>query len=189
MFSSECITNPTTLYSRSSVLSGPCPVPAERGVYGWFFKNTLPNVPLSECATKDGKTLFYVGISPSRPFTNQNLRKRITSHFKGNAEGSTLRLTLGVLLAEQSGFPLCTARNSKSKTFSTHGEQWLNDWMEENAFVCWVQHPEPWDVESGIIKSVSLPLNIQGNDHPFAETLSSMRKEAWHQARAINRGE
>ena len=27
------------------------------------------------------------------------------------------------------------------------GEQILSNWMSENAFVCWVEHPAPWEIE------------------------------------------
>jgi hypothetical protein len=56
--------------------------------------------------------------------------------------------------------------------------------MEMNAFVCWVKHPAPWEVEKEIFESLSLPLNIQDNKHhPFSNTLSEMRKEAKRIAR------
>jgi hypothetical protein len=31
------------------------------------------------------------------------------------------------------------------------GEQTLSNWMSENAFVCWVEHPAPWQIESALI--------------------------------------
>ncbi|HEV8559512.1 MAG TPA: hypothetical protein VGR06_24485, partial [Actinophytocola sp.] len=45
--------------------------------------------------------LLYVGIAPRHIATRisrQNVRSRVRCHFQGNAEGSTLRLTLGCLL-------------------------------------------------------------------------------------------
>ncbi|WP_368418925.1 GIY-YIG nuclease family protein, partial [Rhodovarius sp.] len=64
------------------------------------------------CLSVNGHTLLYVGISPKNESSSQNLRKRITYHYRGNAEGSTLRLTLGVLLAQQSDFPLRRVRGT-----------------------------------------------------------------------------
>ena len=180
------LTNFPILYSRTAVLSKPCPVPEERGLYAWYFKAIPPNVPTDECATKDGLTLLYVGISPKDEISTQNLRKRITNHYRGNAEGSTLRLTLGTLLAKQSEFPLRRVGSGKRMTFTHLGEQWLDKWMEENAFVCWVKHPAPWEVEKEIFETVSLPLNIQGNGHHlFSVKLSNLRKEAKQQAREM----
>tara|TARA_R110002074_G_scaffold298257_1_gene469827 strand:+ start:6002 stop:6241 length:240 start_codon:yes stop_codon:yes gene_type:complete len=64
-------------------------------------------------------------------------------------------------------------------TFTREGELWLNDWLERNAFVCWVEHQEPWLAEDDFIQSHSLPLNIQGNrHHPYCSTLRHLRKEA-----------
>ena len=69
-------------------------------------------------------------------------------------------------------------------TFTHIGEQWLDEWMEKNAFVCWVKHPEPWELEKDLLKTISCPLNIQGNkDHLFADRLSELRKEAKRVAR------
>ena len=156
-------------------------MPQDRGLYAWFFKEVPPGVPTDGCITKDGLTLLYVGICPKNDKVkkNRNLRTRIKGeHFKGNADGSTLRQTLGVLLTEQSDFPLRRVGSGKRITLTHLGEQWLDDWMEENAFVCWVKHPAPWEVEKEIIENVSLPLNIRDNDHPFAKQLSAMRSEA-----------
>lgn len=177
--------NPPLLYSRSEVLNKPCPVPQKPGVYGWYFKEIPGQVPTEGCKTIDGLTLLYVGISPSRKNSKQNLRKRIKYHYQGNAYGSTLRLTLGTLLAEQSGFPLRRV-GSDRMTFTHLGEQWLDEWMEENAFVCWEEHPEPWNEETEIFETVSLPLNIQDNKHHlFADVLSELRKKAKKQAREM----
>ena len=78
------LTKPPILFSRSAVLSKPCPVPPEWGVYAWFFKEIPGNVPTDGCISKDGMTLLYVGISPDKvgkPNSRQNLRKRITNHY------------------------------------------------------------------------------------------------------------
>ena len=186
MQTSSLLTKPSLLYSRSSILSKPCPAPQDRGLYAWFFREVPSVVPTKGCVTKDGRTLLYVGISPKNENSTQNLRKRITNHYRGNAEGSTLRLTLGTLLAEKSEFLLRRVGSGKRMTFTHLGEQWLDDWMEENAFVCWVKHPAPWEVEKEIIEEVSLPLNIQDNSHhPFASELSTLRSCAKKIAREM----
>ena len=178
----SALTNPVILYSRFAVLANPYPVPQEPGAYAWFFKDVPAAVPTDGCITKDGLTLLYVGISPdkvAKPSSKQNLRKRITNHFRGNAEGSTLRRSLGVLLTNVSGYPLRRVGSGKRMTFTHLGEQWLDDWMEANAFVVWVEHPKPWELEEELLGTLSLPLNIKGNkDHLFADTLSQLRKEA-----------
>ena len=105
----EEIINPQRFYSRSEVLSKPSPVPSVNGIYGWYFCEIPGITPNEGCLVSGNKTLLYAGISPDKavkPNSTQNLRKRITYHYRGNAEGSTLRRTLGALLAPSSGFPL-----------------------------------------------------------------------------------
>lgn len=70
-------------------------------------------------------------------------------------------------------------------TFTHLGEQWLDHWMEQNAKVYWVAEEEPWVLEETLIGSISLPLNIQGNAHPFKPILSAMRSEAMAQAKLM----
>ena len=182
------LTHLAVLHSRSDVLSKPCPVPQASGVYAWFFNRIPPNVPTDGCVTKDQKTLLYVGISPDKvgkPNSKQNLRKRITNHYRGNAEGSTLRRSLGILLATESDFPLRRVGSGNRMTFTHLGEQWLDRWMEENAFVSWTEHATPWKLEDELLQTLSLPLNIKGNqDHIFSSTLNKSRKDAIRNARS-----
>ena len=178
--------SPHKLFSRSSVLVKQCPVPKSRGLYAWYFKEIPPFVPTDGCIKKDKLNLLYVGISPKNNNSTQDLRKRIKTHFSGNAEGSTLRLTLGVLLENKSGFALRRVGSGKRLTFTHIGEQWLDNWMEQNAFVCWVEHQKPWQVEESIFKLVSLPLNIRDNDHNlFSQDLSKLRTLAKQRARCL----
>lgn len=151
----------------------------------WYFKNTPNLIPTDGCHTHAGLTLLYIGMSPKNVRSRENLQKRIKYHFQGNAEGSTLRLSLGVLLALESDYPLRRVGSGKRMTLTHLGEQWLDAWMEENAFVCWVEHPEPWTVEAELLQTLSLPLNIQDNQHhPFVQELRRFRAEAKASARA-----
>ena len=182
----DVITNPNAVFSRQAVLTKPCPVPAKPGVYAWFFRDIPGIVPAAGCVTQDGLTLLYIGISPKNAFSRQNLRRRITYHYRGNAEGSTLRLTLGVLLSGETGYPLRRVGSGSRMTFTHPGEQCLNDWMARNAYVCWVEHPEPWVVEAELVRTLSLPLNIEHNPHhPFVGTLMRLRAEAKLAARSL----
>jgi hypothetical protein len=66
------------------------------------------------------------------------------------------------------------------------GEARLSQWMAENAFVCWVAHQRPWELEDALLKTLDLPLNLQGNDqHPFRHHLRSIRAAARDRARAL----
>lgn len=179
---------PEKTYSRNEVMNRPTPVPAVNGVYFWWFKEIPPGVPIEGCITHDGYTLLYVGISPDKkgkPNSRSNLRKRIKAHYSGNAAGSTLRRTLGVLLAGESNFPLRRVGTGMRTTLTHSGEQWLDNWMEQNAMVHWLAHAEPWILEQSLIANIPLPLNIQGSTHNFRPTLSAMRSKAMAEARML----
>ena len=111
--------------------------------------------------------------------SNQSLAKRIRYHLVGNAEGSTLRLTLGCLLADQLGIKLTRVGSGIRYTFTNPGEIKLDTWLERNALVCWVEHARTWEFEEQLLRAVSLPLNIDGNDHhPYNAKLRSCRTTA-----------
>ena len=143
------LTDPPRLWSRAEVLTRPCPVPKSPGVYAWYFRPPPAGVPLDGCARQGNLVLLYIGISPKepprdgRPGSRQTLASRIRYHYHGNAEGSTLRLTLGCLLAEELGLELRRVGGGERLTFTYEGERWLSDWMGAHAFVAWVETPQP----------------------------------------------
>ena len=103
---------------------------------------------------------------------------------RGNAYGSTLRLTRGCLLSKPLGIELRRVAGVKRLTFTASGEDSLSAWMQENAFVCWMVCEEPWVVEREIIRSANLPLNLRDNDqHPYCMTLRACRAGAKARAR------
>ena len=197
----DWLSSPSRLWTRPEILSDPCPVPKVRGIYGWYFKEIPGSVPTTSCICHNEMTLLYVGICPgkakgNKPLSNRRtIFDRIKEHAKGNAEGSTLRETLGVLLAEKTGFPLRCIMSKKNPnkpkkdqrvTLTNQGEQTLDRWLNDNAFVVWNQLEEPWLLEESLLNSISLPLNLDGNKHhPFHETLSRLRKEARLKAREL----
>ena len=182
---------PAHKWSRRESLAKPSPVPREPGVYAWYFREIPPQVPVAGCCVHGSETLLYVGISPKEPPKNgaapskQKLFNRIRYHYRGNAEGSTLRLTLGCLLSEKLGIQLRRVGSGHRMTFGK-GEAILSQWMDDNAFVVWVVDSEPWLLEEKIIGEVSLPLNLDMNKmHPFHQSLSQIRKLAKESARAL----
>lgn len=179
------------MFTRSEVVAAQCPVPKEPGVYGWWFRTLPTQIDTSHCLTRDGCALLYTGISPARPPTNgrppsrQRLRDRIKYHYTGNAEGSTLRKTLGVLLSTDLDIELRRIGSGKRMTFGD-GEQALSAWMAANAFVAWIVHPEPWTLESELISDLDVPLNLAGNTHnAFHPTLTAERSAATARARSL----
>jgi hypothetical protein len=171
------------------VLARPSPVPVSNGLYAWYFADVPKVVPADSCLRVRGRTLLYIGIAPDKagkPNSRQSLRSRIQYHYRGNAEGSTLRRTLGVLLEGESGYQLRRVGSGKRITLTHAGEQYLDEWMARNAFVAWLVCAEPWLLERALLKEISCPLNIADNGHhPFTPILKRMRGEAIRRAREL----
>lgn len=164
------VTRASDLHARAQVLGRPSPVPGAAGLYGWYFRAIPPGVDVEGCHVLDGLTLLYVGISPKEPPANgrapskSTLRQRLKTHYAGNAEGSTLRKTLGCLLSDETGYPLRRVGSGRRLTFTNPGEQALDRWMADNAFVTWTTADQPWLLERRLLHSgIPLPLNIRDN--------------------------
>ena len=163
------------------------------GIYAWYFKE-IPNLKLfreyfnidssfliEDTIKFEDYQLLYIGISPSSPQGNNNIRNRIRSHMNGNASASTLRLTLGCLLKEELNIQLKQIRN---RYYFGEEENILSLWIERNAFVTFEPCHEPWIIEEGAIKQLNLPLNILDNEHNnFYNALKNIRKQAKNLAR------
>lgn len=177
---------PFKLLSASDVLSRPSAAPAEPGIYAWYFSEVPGEIDASDCFMLGDRKLLYVGISPSAPPLNgkapsrSTIRNRLQQHFGGNAEGSTLRLTLGCLLSQRLGIKLRRVGSGTRYTFTNPGEQLLDDWLALNASVACHPCERPWEVEHRILASgLSLPLNIAGNPcAAHVNYLSPMRRSA-----------
>jgi GIY-YIG catalytic domain len=183
--------NPARVFSRQEVLTNPSPVPAADGVYGWWFRQLPPLVSAIGCCQYQDLTLLYAGISPDQPPaggrrpSTQNIQKRIKYHYAGNAEGSTLRKTLGCLLADELGIQLRRVGSGTRMTFAD-GEQALSAWMAENACVSWVLRSRPWELEDYLIAALNLPLNLKGNSrNQFHAVLTAVRSRCVVQAKAL----
>ncbi|MEV7860967.1 GIY-YIG nuclease family protein [Streptomyces hirsutus] len=101
---------------------------------------------------------------------------------RGNAAGSTLRLTLGCLL----GLELRCVGSGKRITFGKAGEATLSQWMADNARVYWIGQNEPCDLESQLISQLDLPLNLDQNRHnTFHSGLKELRAQARQRARDL----
>lgn len=184
--------HPTHLFSAPEVLDKPPPVPKSPGVYAWYFDEVPPRVPTEGCHQVRGHTLLYVGIAPKAPPTSgkkassTNLHQRIRYHLSGNAYGSTLRLTLGCLLADRLGIHLQRVGSGNTRTFTNPGEQRLDAWMADHARVVWIATEEPWKLEEELIGKLNLPLNLAGNKrHPFCAVLSALRASSVAAALAL----
>lgn len=186
----DCFVAPSRVFSREDVLVRPGPVPASPGVYGWWFRRWPPQINGDRCRHHQGLALLYAGISPDRPprsgraASKQNVATRIRYHYTGNAEGSTLRKTLGCLLADELGIQLRRVGSGNRMTFGA-GEQALSAWMAQNAFVSWMVREAPWELEDDLI-AAGPPVESEGQP---AQSVSSRAvrdtKAMRRQARAL----
>jgi len=187
------LTNPTKLWSRKEILQKPSPIPTDNGIYAWYFKE-IPNLKLfrkyfnidkssfiEDTIKFDNYQLLYIGISPSSPKSNNNIRNRIRSHMNSNASASTLRLTLGCLLSNELNIQL---KQIRKRFYFGEEESIISNWLEKNAYVTFETCPEPWIVEKEAIKQLVLPLNILDNEHnSFYSALKNIRKQSKDLAR------
>jgi hypothetical protein len=76
-------------------------------------------------------------IAPSAPprsgkqASKQSLWHRVRYHYRGNAEGSTLRLTLGCLLADPLGIKLRRVGSGKRLTFGLGEMKLSSEWQHQ----------------------------------------------------------
>jgi hypothetical protein len=108
----------------------PSPVPASPGVYAWYFAELPPGLSTEGCISRGNLSLLYVGISPKRPTVDggapsrQTLRSRVRYHYRGNAEGSTLRLTLGCFRRTPQHRPLQGGQREAGDLLRVYATNW-----------------------------------------------------------------
>lgn len=175
--------HPRKAYEAHILLKNRRIIPKARGAYAWYFRGgTLP-VPRCGYFQVNGFELLYIGIAGdrSRPDGRGHLRMRILQHLTNNAYGSSLRLSLGILLEDQFRIKLIPQGR---RGFRWSDEKCLSDWIRENAMVAWIEDARPWLLEHDAIRSYGeiLPLNYKYNENcPFAIRLKHLRDE--HRAR------
>jgi len=161
--------------------------PKEGGIYAWWFTRGALRVPAREYVTMDGFDLLYIGISPRKPTaagkaSTGNIRSRLRSHAKRDASWSTLRLSLGILLADELGLTL--ALHAGRIHWGT-GEAVLTGWIQRHARVSWLRDPAPWLVEGELLAVSNVPLNIDQHLYdPFSRELNQRRIDAKEVARS-----
>ena len=177
MYVRAALLAPSRLYGVEELRAAPTLIPAERGVYGWWFDRPPPDVPIDGTEVASGWRLLYVGVAGRRSDGSRTLRKRLANHVRGPVATSTLRRTLAVLLAEELSLDL--ARRAAGKMTIGDGEVRLTAWMAKHARVAWVVVAEPRTLELELITDgPRLPLNIEGSADAFAATLRRRRNLA-----------
>ncbi len=171
------IRRPDRLWNIDALLARPTDDWEAAGIYGWWFDQMPGACPHYGCETHEGFRLLYLGIGPASPSSTSSLQHRLLSnHVEGTARNSTLRLSLGSLLAERLG--LRPVQYGGKTNFGAH-EAVLTEWMKTHARVS--VHPvgRPWEFESDLIRRLILPLNLEGNPtNSFAATLKQARSAA-----------
>jgi len=164
-------------------------LPRKPGVYAWYFRvvprTVLEGFPTRNLITIQGWTLLYVGIAGSHA---DNLRVRIRSlHLgqskRGNAEGSTLRRSLGCCLLQNELAISLQRQKPGGKTvwFGEEGEAQLTAWMIQNGRIAWLEATDPREIESKVFETYGhcLPFNISHDNrerNPFSERLRDLRR-------------
>jgi hypothetical protein len=68
---------------------------------------------------------------------------------------------------------------SGSRRTFVGGEQKLSRWMGEHAYVSFVSHERPWELEERLIELLDVPLNLDGNSrNAFHPELTRVRRDA-----------
>jgi hypothetical protein len=153
-------------------------VPAQAGVYGWWFDQALGN--LSEGShVRNGLHLLYVGIAPGAPPKDgvkpRTLRDRLLNHCRGPLATSTLRRTLAALLKDEEHLSIDRTEAGKLR-MSLEDEAKLTRWMSEHARITWLTTPAPRLAEKELLEhGPRLPLNIRGSSDPYRKELSGLR--------------
>jgi hypothetical protein len=172
---------PNRLIAARDVLADRSLVPAVRGIYGWWFDEAPPSVPLEDTLVIGKHHLLYVGIAPRAPSKSgsesaSTLNSRITKNHLGSRIGSsTLRRSLAWLM--QDTLDLDIGRRGKKAVMSREDERRLTTWMAEHAAISFMADDCAWELEDELVASgkPALPLNLKGSSHTFAPTLRGLR--------------
>lgn len=159
-------------------------VPDETGAYFWFFRSVLEKLFTEAMEERlhwqtvlkhNQYALLYVGIAEG-----QTLRERIVEkHLRPNSHASTLRFSIGSLLAHKQELPRVEGLLSGKFALAENSgiENMISKFLREHAMVSWIQAKEPAAIEGKLLgrcKDLSFPLNIKNNGtHPFCRTLKA----------------
>jgi hypothetical protein len=177
----QAVLSTAPLYAWHDLQSDSTLLPKSPGFYAWFFTDPPDEVPIGDCCARDRAYLVYLGIASSK----RSLRDRVREHFTMNAEGSTLRKSLGCLLEEKLSTVL--TRIGSRRTFSAR-ETALTQWMQTHGRVVWFQMRNPERIENQLVTLPLPPLNLDQNEaHPFHRKLKEIRSRARQRADAAAR--
>jgi hypothetical protein len=144
----------------------PISLPSKSGFYIMCLKENvnLPS-PLKEAhfSKYKGLKVLYVGITTAvKGIKGRDYR----NHFNGNAGGSTLRKSLGVLFNYKL-IPRDKNLNTNKKKFSKEDENILSEWMKNNIIFYYKVFNDPKSIEQELINLFNPPINLDKTKHLF----------------------
>ena len=113
------LSQPARLTAPAELRADPERVPRGPGVYGWWFDQAPPMVPLAGTLEQDGWRWLYVGKAPPWPACGPDLRDQLQAQVRGPVGAALLRLTLAVLRAVARPAP-CDETGEPSKYLCGH---------------------------------------------------------------------
>jgi hypothetical protein len=147
--------------------------PAAAGLYAWWASPTvLPELVGPMHPRLRDLRLLYVGVAT-------RLRRRLGSNHLRRSGSSTLRRTLAGLLLDDEHF---RTRWTDRVVLVDADEFRLTEWMSTNLRVSWCEHDAPRDVEAGIIRLLSPPLNVDHATGPGVELIKAARRHYYRSA-------
>ena len=169
--------NHLNMISSARLAANPSLIPAVPGTYMIFFDSgTLfleqagyldfsAEFPLSI----DGFDLLYAGA------TRDSLRVRALQHVVGDSRSSSLRMTVGALLAHE--LALEPVGDGTRTYFSFgDGERRLTDWLCAHTRVAVHPCDDPFALEKELLRSFPIPLNItERKRHAYSKYLMALR--------------
>lgn len=159
--------------------------PTGPGFYAWWqTPGALPGITATRHPSAELE-LLYVGIGPQGAASRSNLRKRLAKHHRGAIGSSTFRFTLTAFLWEREGWkPYWTDR----PILAANDLACLSRWQREHLSVQWFSIPEPWLIESEVIRMLRPPLNRDHNHHhPAYTTVGAAREVLREESQHANR--
>lgn len=161
-------------------------LPDSPGLYFWYFQNIDELFPeeqkerlyLDSVIKNNVYFLLYLGTTEG-----QSIKQRITDKHLNSAHVSTLRHSIGSLLAHKArlkpSFIVETGKFAIDKDWGV--EKRITKYLKENAKISWIIDENPNRLETSLLgnyRRLSFPLNINKNrNHSFCETLMDLRKK------------
>lgn len=146
--------------------SSPTPLPDKSGNYLFCLKENskLPEISIAPTMSEfEGLQVVYTGISKS-------LQKRDSQqHFRGNAQGSTVRWSFCALMGFKKEYYYSTRKNKDStkkkqeKWRYEEEKKYLSDWMKDNLIMYFREANNPIEIEGKLINHFNPPLNLKDN--------------------------